>query len=71
MRYPPLIIREASKNIETNSLLAKIFLEDVEFYDVGDLDLIGLEKIDSYIKNKGIKCPECNGVFEKPYKFNL
>jgi len=30
-----------------------------------------IEKIDSYIKNKGIKCPECNGVFEKPYKFNL
>lgn len=42
-RFAPLIIREASKNIETNSLLAKIFLEDVEFYDVGDLDLIGLD----------------------------
>jgi agmatinase len=42
-RFAPSAIREASINIETNSLLSTTFLEDVEFYDVGDLDLIGLD----------------------------
>lgn len=31
----------------------------------------GLEKIESYIKEKDIKCPECGGPFENPYHFNL
>ncbi len=30
-----------------------------------------LEKVESYVKEKSIKCPECNGEFEKPSKFNL
>jgi agmatinase len=42
-RFAPSAIREASINIETNSLLSNTFLEDVEFYDAGDLDLIGLD----------------------------
>jgi len=29
------------------------------------------EKIENYIKEKGIKCPECQGDFDKPSKFNL
>jgi glycyl-tRNA synthetase len=30
-----------------------------------------LEKIEDYIKDKNLKCPECGGDFDKPYRFNL
>ncbi len=42
-RFATTAIREASLNIETNSILAKAFLEDVAFYDAGDLDIVALE----------------------------
>jgi len=42
-RFAPTSIRDASVNIETNSILSGIFLEDVDFFDAGDLDLIGMD----------------------------
>lgn len=42
-RFATAAIRDASVNLETNSILSNNFLEDVPFYDAGDLDLIALE----------------------------
>jgi|BEDMetMinimDraft_2_1075160.scaffolds.fasta_scaffold02183_8 agmatinase len=42
-RFAPSSIREASINIETVSILTKDYLEYVNFYDAGDLDVIGLD----------------------------
>lgn len=42
-RFAPSSIREASINIETNCYLAKDYLENINFFDAGDLDVIGLE----------------------------
>jgi agmatinase len=42
-RFAPSSIREASINIETFCNLAKEYLEHINFYDAGDLDVIGLD----------------------------
>src|SRR5579875_2029571 len=42
-RFAPISIRDASINIETNSILNNIYLEDVDFFDAGDVDIIGMD----------------------------
>jgi agmatinase len=42
-KFAPSYIREASTNIETYCILSKMYFEDVEFYDIGDIDVNGVK----------------------------
>jgi len=68
-RFAPSVIREASFNVETNGILSNDFLENVKFYDLGDLEVLGIEikealrRISLVIEElvEGNKIPVCIG----------
>ncbi|MDT7865104.1 MAG: agmatinase [Thermoproteota archaeon] len=42
-KFAPSYIRDVSINIETYCLLSKMYFEDVDFYDIGDIDVVGIK----------------------------
>ncbi|HLI46230.1 MAG TPA: glycine--tRNA ligase [Geobacterales bacterium] len=73
----PEIILKASGHVEhftdvvlTCSKCGRKYRVD-HIIEVEGVEGWSMEEIERYLKEKGMKCPECNGEFEKPYKFNL